>query len=333
MIRGAVALSFGAVAFLVAGKPSARGEVRVEKVAYFGQPNCYRLTNGVVEAIVTTDVGPRVIRYGLVGGRNLFAEMPDDVVSTELGDWKPMGGHRLWHAPEAKPRTYSPDNEPVKFEAVGADAIRLTQKVEPATGIEKEMLVRMDAEGTGVTVTHKLTNRGLWPVDLAPWALTIVAGGGVTILPQEPFRSHDDYLLPARPMVLWHYTDLTDPRWTLGKRYIRLRTDEKLNYAQKIGIQNKQGWAAYLLDKVLFVKRFPFVEGRAYPDEGCNTETFTKGSFMEVETLGPMHRLAPGESALHVEKWYLFPNVDIGTTEATLDAAITPLLSLATPAP
>ncbi|HSV73367.1 MAG TPA: hypothetical protein VLH79_06370 [Chthonomonadales bacterium] len=301
-------------------------------MAYFGQPNCYRLSNGVVEAIVTTDVGPRVIRYGLVGGRNLFAEMPDDVVNTELGNWRPMGGHRLWHAPEAKPRTYAPDNDPVKLEAVGSDGVRLTQTVEPATGIEKEMLVRMDADGSGVTVTHTLTNRGLWPVDLAPWALTIVAGGGVTILPQEPFRSHDEYLLPARPMVLWHYTDMTDPRLTLGRRYIRLRTDEKLDTPQKIGIRNKQGWAAYHLDSLLFIKRYPFLEGQTYPDEGCNTETFTKGDFMEVETLGPMRRVTPGESAHHVEKWYLFANVDIGTTEATLDAAIAPILARATPA-
>ena len=64
----------------------------------------------------------------------------------------------------------------------------------------KEMTVTLDEQGTGVTVLHRLANRGLWDVDVSPWALTIMNGGGEVILPQEPCRSHDDYLLPARPM-------------------------------------------------------------------------------------------------------------------------------------
>ena len=48
--------------------------VKVEKVAYQGWPNCYRISNGTVELIVTTDVGPRVIRFGFPGGENEFME-------------------------------------------------------------------------------------------------------------------------------------------------------------------------------------------------------------------------------------------------------------------
>lgn len=321
------AMLWSIAALWTLGGVPAQGEVKVEKVNYFRQPNCYRLTNGTVEVIVTTDIGPRIIRYGFVGQPNVFAEMPDDVVHTEWGDWKPYGGHRFWHAPEVKPRSYAPDNDPVEVGLDVPNGIRLTQRVEPQTGMQKEITVTLDPEGTGVRVVHKLTNRGVWEVEAAPWALTIVAGGGTTIIPQEPYISHDEYVLPARPMVLWHYTDLTDPRWTFGKKYIRLRTEETLNYAQKIGVANKQGWMAYLKGGTLFVKRFPFIEGARYPDEGCNCETFTKGTFMEVETVGPLTKLAPGASTEHVERWFLFSNVQPGASEATLDAAITPLIN------
>jgi hypothetical protein len=298
--------------------------VTVEKVAYFGQPNCYRLSNGTAEVIVTTDIGPRVIRYGFVGKPNVFAEMPDDAVQTDWGAWKPYGGHRFWHAPEVMPRSYSPDNDPVQFAVEGANGVRLTQPVEPKTGMQKELTVTLDPAGTGVTVTHRLTNRGVWAVEAAPWALTIVAGGGTTIIPQESYKSHDDYVLPARPMVLWHYTDLTDARWAIGKKYIRLRTEPTLNFAQKVGVANKQGWMAYLNRGTLFVKRFSYVAGARYPDDGCNCETFTKGAFMEVETVGPLALLEAGASTVHVERWYLFSGIDAGATEASLDAAITP---------
>jgi hypothetical protein len=46
--------------------------VKIEKTQYRGWPNCYRITNGEVELIVTTDVGPRIIRYSFVGGQNMF---------------------------------------------------------------------------------------------------------------------------------------------------------------------------------------------------------------------------------------------------------------------
>ncbi len=304
-----------------------QGETRMEKLNYFNQPNCYRLSNGTVEVIVTTDIGPRVIRYSFIGEENILAELPDPKVTTEFGDWKPWGGHRLWAAPESMPRTYWPDNTPVEFKLEGTNTIHLIQPVEGKTGIQKEMVVTLAVEGTEVTIHHKITNRNLWAIELAPWALTIMHGGGTAILPQEPYRSHDDYLLPARPMVLWHYTNLSDPRWMLGQKFLRLKTDASMPEAQKIGIANKQGWAGYSLGRRFFLKRFAYKDGASYPDDGSSTEVYTSGSFMEIETLAPVQHLQPGQAAEHLERWYLFNNVDIGSTELSLKEAVEPLLA------
>lgn len=311
----------------LAGTSLAAG-VTVEKTKYSTYGNCFKLSNGTVDVMVTLDLGPRVIYYGFAGGENTFAELgPGAVVKHELGEWHPWGGHRLWHAPEVLPRSYVPDNGPVTSEVVGDNAVRVAPPLETATGIQKEMLISLDADGTRVTVTHKLTNKGLWPIELAPWALTIVKGGGVTIFPQEPFISHDEKILPARPMALWNFTDMSDPRWTFGKRYVRLRTDANLKYPQKIGAAVKPGWAAYLRDGVLFVKRFPYIEGATYPDFGCNFETYTDGDFMEVETLAPLTKLEPNQSATHIEQWYLFKGVKADDAEDSLEKALTPLIA------
>ena len=299
----------------------------IEKMACLNLPNCLKLSNGEVEVVVTTDIGPRILRYAFVGEDNLLGECPEAKVATDLGDWKPWGGHRLWTAPEAIPRSYVPDDAPIVSEPIGDLAVRLTQPVEHATGIQKQMTVTLDDAGTRVTVHHRITNRNLWAIEVAPWALSIMNGGGAVILPQEPFRSHDDYLLPARPMVLWHYTDLSDPRFTIGRRYLRLRTDDALAEPQKIGIADKQGWAAYFRNGTLFVKTFPYEDGVTYPDCGCNCETYTAGSFIELETLAPIHELEPGDSAEHVERWHLFPKVSLGDSEDALEAALAPLLA------
>jgi hypothetical protein len=299
----------------------------MEKINYFNQPNCYKMSNGEAEVIVTTDIGPRVIRYAFPGGENILAELHEGGDTTEFGVWRPYGGHRLWHAPEMKPRTYVPDNTPVPFEILGENSIHLSPETETQTGIKKDMTITLDESGTGVTIHMKLTNNGIWGVRLAVWGLTIMNGGGTAIFPQEPFKAHSDYLLPARSFVLWHYTDLSDSRWRLGKKYILLSTDDTKQTPQKAGFMNKQGWAGYARKGDLFIKQFAYVEGAEYADYGCNNETFTMGSFMEVETLAPMVTLEPGESTEHVEMWHLFSNFNPGNSDEELDKAIAPLIA------
>jgi hypothetical protein len=296
----------------------------LDKVTCLGQPNCYRLRNDAVELIVTTDIGPRIIHYGFVAEENILAEIPAVTLQTEWGVWKPWGGHRLWAAPEMMPRTYSIDNDPVEFDATGELAIRLIQRAGPHTaGLEKQIFVTLDDHGSGVALHHKITNRNMWGSELAPWALTIMNGGGAAIVPQEPYLSHDECLVPARPMVLWHFTNLSDPRFRLGQKYVCVQCDPDRAEPQKIGIANKRGWVAYLRDGTLFLKRFAFDEGATYPDYGSNNEVYTAGSFMEIESLAPLRHLEPGESAEHIEHWELF-RVQHGRTDT--DAEIDKLL-------
>lgn len=318
-------LSIVLAASLAAVAP-ASAQVTVERVTCLGTPGCIRLSNGTVDVVVTTGIGPRVIRYGFVGGENLLGEDPEAVVKTDLGDWKPWGGHRVWIGPEDMPRSYSPDNGPVEATVTG-NTVRLVQPVEPKTGIVKELVVTLAAQGTGVTIDHKLTNRSLWPVDLAVWALTIMNPGGTVVIPQEPYASHDDALLPVRAMTLWAYTDLSDPRWTIGPRFIRLSTDGSLADSEKIGVSNTRGWAAYGLKGNLFVKQYTWQKGATYPDGGVNTETYTAGTFIELETLGPMTTLAPGATAEHREQWSLFKNVDVSGSDEALAKTLAPHLA------
>ena len=89
-------------------------------------------------------------------------------------------------------------------------------------------------------------------------------------------------------------------------------------------VANTQGWCAFHQEKSrnLFVKRHTWETGAVYPDKGANYETYTAGTYMEVETLGPLRRLAPGESADHTETWQLFGEIDLGPTDDTAEAAI-----------
>ena len=97
-------------------------------------------------------------------------------ISTPHGDFYFHGGHRLWHAPEAMPRTYNPDGNVNVTEV--SNGIILDAATEPGTGIRKRIEVHLDRDRASLTLTHTLFNEGMLPVELAPWAITQFRLGG-----------------------------------------------------------------------------------------------------------------------------------------------------------
>jgi hypothetical protein len=294
-----------------------------EGIEFGGWTNCIRLSNHETELIVTTDVGPRIIRFGYINGQNLLYVSQEDKGGIGEDDWHIYGGHRLWHSPEIAPRTYCPDNLQVNYSWNGK-TLKLTQDIEKSTGIVKEIEITPNADNR-FTILHRLTNNNLWGIELAPWAITALASGGRAILPQEPYIDPADYLLPSRPVVLWHYTKMDDPRWIWGEKYIQLKYDSELSSEQKLGVLNKQKWGAYYLNGELFLKTFDYNPRTVYADYGCNNEIWVNGTFLELESLGPLAVIPPGGFAEHSEQWFLSKTL-LNESEESIDRNVLPII-------
>lgn len=293
--------------------------VKIERMQYRGWPNCYRISNGEVDLIVTTDVGPRVIRYGFVGGQNMFKEFNEQIGKSGESTWQARGGHRLWMGPEDAVLTYALDNSPIQAH-VNRDSIELTGGIEKETGLQKQITVKLSPNGPGVTVSHRITNKSSRGREFAPWALTMMAQGGTGFVAFPPRGTHPKDLLPTNPLVMWAFTDLTDKRWQFTKKYLILRQDTKNSSPQKIGTFNNETAAGYLLGSDLFIKRATAQDPRKQPDFGCSYETFTNEQFLEMETLGALANVQPGGSVEHTEHWTVHKNIKIGSwTDQEID--------------
>jgi hypothetical protein len=318
------AILLGILAIIASAKGVAA--VQVEKVEYKGWHNCYRVSNGEAELIVTADVGPRIIRYGFIGGQNLFKEFPEQLGGTGEQKFQLRGGDRVWKAPEDAVATWAPDNVPVEIQ-VTATGLVAREPVEPLTGLQKEIEVTMAPTGTGVTVAHRVANRSLFALEYAPWALTMMAQGGAAVTGFPPRGHHPANLEATNPLVMWAYTNLADPRWTFTRKYMALRQEPNNADAQKLGLFNADTWAVYLLNGEAFLKWAKANPASTYPDFGCSFETFTNNEFLEMETLGPLAKVAPGQVAEQVEHWSLHRNVSVHElTDAELDRVVLPLL-------
>jgi hypothetical protein len=177
---------------------------------------------------------------------------------------------------------------------------------------------------------YQMTNGTKESTELAPWGLSVMAPGGRAILPLPPRAAiGKDHLLPEGVFAVWSYTDLADPRWRLGTKYIQLLADPKPTgrfKEQMGGIYASAGWGAYFRDGRLFVKHATPVPGARYPDYGCNFELYTEPGFLELESLAPLTVLQPGQSSEHMEEWMLFEGVKAGNNETWIDQTVVPLV-------
>src|SRR5215472_12512419 len=165
-----------ALALVVCCAAAGQAAVHVEQTEYKGWKNCYRISNGEIEAIVTGDVGPRIIRFAFVGAQNLFKEFSEQLGKTGEEKFQLRGGDRVWKAPEDPIATWAPDNVPVEIR-VTTTGLVAREPVEPLTKLQKEIEVSMAASGPTATVYHRIANRSLFPLEFAPWALTMMAQG------------------------------------------------------------------------------------------------------------------------------------------------------------
>jgi len=279
--------------------------VKVDKIEFAGWKNCVHVSNGIVDIVATLDIGPRIIRYGFAGDANVFCVREEDAGKVGGDEWRNYGGHRLWHSPEVMPRTYSPDNQAVDCQQI-QNGIKLVQKPEPWVNMQKEIDVVLSPDSSKVKVIHKITNVGAWAARLAPWSISVMSTGGIEIIPQV---KKDTGFLPNRSVVLWPYSKMNDPRVYWGEKYIALRQDPHMKPPFKLGTQNEKGWAAYVNNGQMFVKRYSHMPESEYPDFGASFETYTTDWMIEIETLGPLVDLEPGATVEHVEEWELFHNI------------------------
>lgn len=284
----------------------------------FGWNNTAALANGIIELVVTLDVGPRIISFSSIDGPNILKTFPPQLGGMSEPDWQIRGGHRLWLAPESS-ETYYPDNHPVDYEQTAPGSLALTSPAETTTGVTKTLEITISETDPLVSITHRiLANRDI-DQPVAAWALTVLAEGGIARVPQPKAALHPgnarenpgDGYLPNRAFSLWPYTDIRDSRfdWQSDAFNISQQSHSLTQSIEplKIGFLHQLGDVSYEVAQWRFTKTVPYDPAAVYPDHQTNLEIYTDGEILEIETLSPMKRLAKGDVITHTEHWSLAP--------------------------
>jgi len=287
-------LSFGSPVRVNRPQPA----LGIERIGYRDWAEAFRCTMGEVELTVVVSMGPRILSLRFNDGENLLHE---DAADFRVGEWRLYGGHRFTTAPESA-ASYVPDNAPCL--ATEENGGLLIVQPNAPDGLEKALRIAAAPGGCGFELTHVLRNTGRHSWQGALWAITGFAAAGRVVV---PWGSGTDQCRTQMVRYLVHagspYANATSRQWRPAADHFVV---EPAGERGKVSLYTDRGWLALLRPDSTFIKRLPEVAPQnACPDGGCNAEVFVGPDYIELETLGLLTTLAPGQEVLHVERWHL----------------------------
>jgi hypothetical protein len=259
--------------------------MKIENYKNFGK--CVVFERAGFKAMVTIDIGPRIIYYG-TENFNFFCEDIDRNVSKggeffdqeyKAGEtWYLYGGHRVWKSPEDL-YTYTPDNYPVNYSLYDDFA------GEFRCYVSKQYIhkLKVSIDKNGSLVVENVIQRCGLRKNYHVWALTVMRKNGIL---RVPLNDKVDDLNPVQNLVYWPYDDVRDGRFSLADGLLTVcQTDNPKPL--KLGLYSQKRRAYYTVgDKTLKITCETRDNGGKYPDFGCNFETYTNNHILEVEWLG-----------------------------------------------
>lgn len=295
--------------------------MEIKEIDYENFGKCVLLTNGVIDAIVTIDFGPRIIYFGFCGKENIFYVDSDRSYrilcenAEDKTDLQQMfcyyGGHRLWLSTERSARTIIPDNSPVVY-SILSDSVRFTASRSKNAIFQTGFEIFISEDTADIMVSHTVKNISREAQPCGLWPITMLEGNGVVVLPQNSDTSDD--FRPNRALVLWPGTELQDDRIFIGNRFLTIRKETENSAPLKIGCNNVFGWAAFVGQRYTFLKRYVHDVQAVYPDFGSSCEIALQKDYTEIQSMSPMYRVEPGQEIKHVE------DLSIHLTSNCLDA-------------
>lgn len=303
--RSALLLSVLAITLLCA---ISQAKVTVHRITYRGWNDSYCLDAGPYTLVVVPDIGGRIMEYA-IDRRNVIWENPAEIGRTYpiTPAWHNYGGYKAWVAPQhlwdgnADPfLDYGKCSVEIASRADGVPLLKVTGAPSLKTGLVLTKEISMDESGE-VLLVQRMHNISPKPITRSVWDVTQVRTPCFVVYPINPasrFRSGVSYLVAESKH---------SPQFRVADG---LCITEYMGELGKIGSDSDGPWMIWFKDKLAYVKFFdPMIEGEEYPDGGCSVEVFTsdkKLAYLEMEILGPMVTLQPGESTELVERWRLF---------------------------
>lgn len=284
--------------------------VNITEINYKDYGKCLKVTNDIVEVIISIQYGPRIVKYGYVNDINHFAEGIEDKISTENGDYYIIGGHKFLYLTDNEKNIYIPDNKKVEYESIDG-GIKLIQEIEEHTYFQKNIEITFEGDSK-LKILHKIVSFNPFDINISIASITTMNSNGIELIPLEMKMQG---MFPNKSLVFWPYSNLKDQRVYFGDKYIAMKVNENIYDNFRIGFNMNFTRALYYSQNQLFIKEVKenesLKENKEYPNMGSRYESFISKNYIEMQTNSPKQVLKANEYIEHVEIWNLYKEVSL----------------------
>jgi hypothetical protein len=282
-------------------------KVSIFQTSYHGWQDSWVLKNGKAEVVVVPTIG-RIMQFRLIGQEGVFWEnraLDGRKPTPFSSEWTNFGGDKTWPSPQADwpafiSRAWPP---PQAFDSMPVTAVAdersliLTSPVDPQYGVRTVRRIQLDHSEPTMTISTTFEKVQGKPVKIGIWVISQLKDPEVVFMPVPPTsRFSAGYTAFSKEIP---------PSLRVEKNLLSMKRDSQKEY--KIGGDgNSLIWlgkeCGLLIDS-------PRVADAQYPDEGSSMEIYTNPDplpYVELETLGPVKELKPGDAISRVNKYTLF---------------------------
>ncbi|MBI3240917.1 MAG: hypothetical protein HYZ49_01320 [Chloroflexi bacterium] len=266
---------------------------------FFDRP-AYQLSNKRLSLTVVPALSGRAMEL-IVRKQNLFW-INEPLLKGEaggdpaMGNWMNWGGYKTWLAPQSRwpdPNALSDEMDNVEWAVVGqtdspvATSLHLRGPIIPWSGLQLSRQITLRAGEKKVAVRESIHNASDTTQTWAAWAVAQFPTPGWAVYPSEGARKT---------------LALTPPKFRRDQ--LHFKGDKKW----KTGALTSEGWGEYQAKNWAKSFRASFAPHANLPHpDNCNLETWsnTDPAYMELEWLGPLVTLKPGESWAFETEWFI----------------------------
>lgn len=285
----------------------------IHSLSYCGWTGAQRMQNASVTLTAVPEIA-RIMQFSLTDSTNLIWQNQAlegqlaDPQQSQQGLWRNFGGAKLWVAPQSAwdavlgnwPPDYEIDSAPCQPIPKQPHTLLLEGQPSPIKGVQFRREITLVDRGADLIYT--LTNVSDHPVSWGIWMVFQAIPGGMVFLPAGDGTQF--WLDPQ-----FSGLEATGPEDLNYHKHDQVYVLDHARSVDKTKVFSipAQGWLAYwVADQVLFILYDPDPTAE-YPQGEGSTEIFTDADYVELEHIGPLAHLEPGESTSLPESWRILP--------------------------
>lgn len=291
-----------------ANLPTSNAPIQIRVGPHFGWERAFTISNGKAEAVIVPAVG-RILQFQFISQPGPFWEdtaLRGSKPDPSSGEWINFGGDKTWPAPQSDwgkitPRAWPPpvafDSMPVEM-FVRRDTLVMRSPVDPHYGIQTERVIELDHTAPVMTVTTTYEKVEGEPLTVGVWIITQLEDPLMVCAP-----------LPAESLYPEGYNRQSGPALPLGltveNGLLSMQRDPQR--ATKIGTDSSR--LLWVGSSQMLLIESPRLSGASYPDQQSSAEIYTNPNpkpYVELEMLGPLHELKPGDRIHQTNRYTLF---------------------------